>query len=71
MDIIILKYLENHSKYIKESLHKNLMQSMKQKIKTKNVKVLQRNIPDLVYHNHIPGCTKHDCPACHIVGINS
>lgn len=32
----------------------------------------QRIIPNLTYHNHLPGQTIYNnCPACQIVGINS
>ena len=43
--------------------------------KHSNVVINDRNVPDLVYHNHLPGHIHENCPACkqsdYTVGINS
>ena len=39
----------------------------------KHAKVIinTRDVPSLIYHNHLPGQKVESCPACQTVGINS
>ena len=39
--------------------------------KHKNIIIEERNVPDLLYHCHLPGQFIESCSACQTVGINS
>ena len=60
MESLVHEYLEGFSLYIKQALHDQLIPDKHNK-----------KVSNLVYHNHIPGKCTNDCPARHIVGINS